>query len=188
MKLQEILVPDVIEVSPDETIGAAAKRMREKSVGCLVATIDGAVKGIITDRDLLACLERNHDPYRCVVSEHMSRPVIVLRPDEEHGIAVKVMGERHVKRLVVAEHGKLLGIVSLSDLAAVAHDEAARVGAACEFIVNVVGAQIHQGKVKSAAATAHPAFAVGPCLNVQHSKPVPSIVEGCKVWSGDVEH
>jgi CBS domain-containing protein len=169
MKLQEVMVNDVIDVSPDETIGAAAKRMREKSVGCLVATLNGAVKGIITDRDLLACLERNHDPYRCVVSEHMSRPVIVLRPDEEHRTAVKVMDERHVKRLVVAEHGKLLGIVSLSDLAAVAHGEAERVGVACEFIVGVVGAQIHQGKVKSAAVTARPALAAGPCLNVQGS-------------------
>jgi CBS domain-containing protein len=161
MKLQEIMVPSVIQISPDETIGTAAKRMREKSVGCLVATLNGAVKGIITDRDLLACLERNHDPYRCVVSEHMSRPVIVLRPDEEHGTAVQVIGERHVKRLVVAEHGKLLGIVSLSDLAAVAHGEAARVGVACEFIDDVVGAQIHQGKVKSGGAPARTPIAVG---------------------------
>ena len=161
MNIQEIMVPSVIQILPEETIGTAAKLMREKSVGCLVATVGGAVKGIITDRDLLACLERNHDPHRCVVSEHMSRPVIVLRPGEEHTTAVKVMGERHIKRLVVAEHGKLVGIVSLSDLAAVAHDEAARVGAACEFIVDVVGAQIHQGKVKSAAAPARPLIAVG---------------------------
>ncbi len=161
MNLQEIMVPNVIQISPDETIGAAAKRMREKSVGCLVATLNGAVKGIITDRDLLACLERNHDPYRCVVSEHTSRPVIVLRPCEAHTTAVKVMGERHIKRLVVAEHGKLLGIVSLSDLAAVAYAEAARVGAAREFIVDVVGAQIHQGKVKSAGARTRPSVAVG---------------------------
>jgi hypothetical protein len=44
----------------------------------------------------------------------------------------------------------------------VAHDEAARVGAACEFIVDVIGAQIHQGKIKSAAAPARPSIAVGP--------------------------
>lgn len=169
MKLHEIMVPEVIQIAPAETIGTAAKRMREKAVGCLVATVNGAVKGIITDRDLLACLERNHDPYRCSVSEHMSRPVIVLRPDEDHRTAVKVMGERRVKRLVVAEDGKLLGIVSLSDLAAAAYHEAARVGAACQFVVDVVGAQIQQGKVKSATTMAEIPFAAGCRSGVQGS-------------------
>jgi signal-transduction protein with cAMP-binding, CBS, and nucleotidyltransferase domain len=167
VKLQEIMVSSVIQISPDETIAAAAKRMREQSVGCLVATVNGAVKGIITDRDLLACLELNHDPYGCAVAAHLSRPAIVLRPGEEHTTAVRVMRRRRVKRLVIAENGKLLGIVSLSDLAAVAHAEAAHMGAACEFIVDVVGAQLSQGKVKSAAAPTRTAAAVGPCLNIE---------------------
>ena len=54
----------------------------------------------------------------------MRRPVHVLRPDEDHTIAAEVMCERRIKRLPIAHNGKLLGIVSLSDLAAIAGGEA----------------------------------------------------------------
>jgi signal-transduction protein with cAMP-binding, CBS, and nucleotidyltransferase domain len=117
MKLQELMVPEVVQVAADESIGVAAKRMREKSVGCLVITVDRTIKGIITDRDLLCCIGQAHDPYQCKVSTHMSRPVIVLRPEENLLTAADVMRRRHIKRLPIAEDGKLLGIVSLSDLA-----------------------------------------------------------------------
>jgi CBS domain-containing protein len=125
MKVQELMVRDVIQAAPDETIGVAGKRMRESAVGCLVITVAGAVKGIITDRDLLACLAQAHDPYRCKISVHMHRPVHVLRPDEDHATAAAVMHERRIKRLPIAQNGKLLGIVSLSDLALIASVEAA---------------------------------------------------------------
>ena len=124
MKLQEIMVSDVVQAAPDETIGVAGKRMRESAVGCLVVTVEGVVKGIVTDRDLLACLAQAHDPYRCKISAHMCRPVHVLGPDEDHVTAAQVMHDKRVKRLPVAQHGKLLGIVSLSDLAMIASVEA----------------------------------------------------------------
>lgn len=144
MKLKDIMVGEVIQASPDESIADAAKRMREKSVGCLVATLSGAVKGIITDRDLLACLAEAHDPYRCTVSVHMHRPVIVLRPEEDHMMAVKVLRRRKIKRLPVAENGKLLGIISLSDLAALAEKEAGKLEASLNFFADVVHAQSAQ--------------------------------------------
>ena len=56
MKLQDIMIRDVVQAKPDENVGEAAKRMQQRGVGCLVVTAAGAVKGIITDRDLLDCL------------------------------------------------------------------------------------------------------------------------------------
>ena len=116
MKLQDIMIRNVIQIAPAESIGTAAKRMSETAVGCLIVTVNDAVKGIITDRDLLACLAQKHDPYQCEVSAHMRRPVIVLRPEEEAATAAEVMRNRRIKRLPVAKNGKLLGIVSLSIL------------------------------------------------------------------------
>lgn len=144
MKLEEIMVRDVVQAAPDETIGVAGKRMRESAVGCLVITVAGAVKGIITDRDLLACLARAHDPYRCKISAHMHRPVHVLRPDEDHVSAAAVMHERRVKRLPIAKNGKLLGIVSLSDLALIASVEAQQLRASLNFFTAVVRTQAAQ--------------------------------------------
>ena len=144
MKLEEIMVKEVIQAAPGETIGVAAQRMRARAVGSLVVTVEGAVKGIITDRDLLACMAQQHDPYRCMVSAHMHRPVIVLRPEEDHATAADVMRSRRIKRLPLVKNGKLLGIVSLSDLAAIASDEAAKLRASLSFFTAVVRAQSSQ--------------------------------------------
>ncbi len=144
MKLKEIMNSDVIQASPDEAIAEAAKRMRERSVGCLVVTRSGSVKGIITDRDLLACLAAGHDPVRCALSAHMHRPVFVLRPEEDHTTAAAVLRRRRVKRLPVAENGRLVGIVSLSDLAALAEREANGLQGTLDFFADVVRAQAAQ--------------------------------------------
>jgi CBS domain-containing protein len=152
MKLQEIMVGDVVQISPADTIGEAAKLMREKSVGCLVATRDGIVKGIITDRDLLACLHQKHDPYQCQVALHMSRPVIVLRPEEDHITAVNVMQEKRIKRLPVASRGKLLGIVSLSDLAAIAASEVERIKSSGLFLSALIRTEVAQAQPSKSRA------------------------------------
>lgn len=154
MKLQEIMVKNVIQAAPEETIGVAAKRMRESAVGCLVVTVAGAVKGIITDRDLPACLAQGHDPYLCKISTHMQRPVHVLRPDEDHGTAAEVMRERRIKRLPIAQNGKLLGIVSLSDLAAIAGAEAEILRTALRFFTAVVRTQAAQNEPSREASLA----------------------------------
>jgi CBS domain-containing protein len=156
MKLREIMVQDVIQAEPDETIAVAAQRVRDKAVGCLVVSVAGAVKGIITDRDLLACLAAAHDPYRCQIATHMCRPVHVLRPDEDHTIAAEVMCERRIKRLPIAHNGKLLGIVSLSDLAAIAGGEAEGLRTALRFFTAVVRTQASQSEpTREANLTAH---------------------------------
>lgn len=68
MKLVDCMITDVVQAEPEGSIGTAARRMDERGVGSLVVTRAGAVKGIVTDGDLLACLAQTHDPYRPAVS------------------------------------------------------------------------------------------------------------------------
>jgi len=162
MKLEEIMVRDVVQAAPDESIGAAAKRMRESAVGCLVITVAGTVRGIITDRDLLACLAQAHDPYHCPISQHLHRPVHVLRPDEDHVTAAAVMHEKRVKRLPIARNGNLLGIVSLSDLALIASVEALQLRASLNFFTAVVRTQAAQKEPGEEAGRRAPQKAESP--------------------------
>ena len=118
--------------------------MHERSVGCLVITLGGTVKGIVTDRDLLDCLADSHDPYRCTVSTHMRRPVFVIQSEEDHETAAKVLRRRKIKRLPVAKRGRLIGIVSLSDLAALADEEGEKLDPRSDFIAEVVSLQSAQ--------------------------------------------
>jgi CBS domain-containing protein len=144
MKLEEIMVTNVVQIRPDETVGQAAALMKQEAVGCLVATTDGTVKGIITDRDLLGCMQQTHDPRQCKVATHMSRPVIVLKPDEDHIVAIDIMQRRRIKRLPLARDGKLVGMVSLSDLAALAEGEMHKVWASWTAVAGIMRAQAVQ--------------------------------------------
>jgi CBS domain-containing protein len=152
MKLQERMIEVVVQATPDETVAIAARRMRETAVGCLVVTSAGAVKGIVSDRDLLACLAAAHDPYQCKIGAHMRRPVIVLKPEEDVATAAEVMRERRIKRLPIAKNGMLLGMVSLSDLAAIASEEAGKLRQALGFFTAVVRAQSSQNNRPDVAA------------------------------------
>lgn len=118
MQLKHIMARNVITVAQEETIVNAASRMRVANIGCLVVTNAGAVKGIITDRDLaVKCVSARHNPQQCLVGEHMSNPVIVADPGMDALDAAHLMTERRVKRLPVVEGDQLVGLVSLSDIA-----------------------------------------------------------------------
>jgi signal-transduction protein with cAMP-binding, CBS, and nucleotidyltransferase domain len=122
MKLEDIMVKDVAVITPDDGVFAAAQRMLERSVGSLIVETDGVLKGIITDRDLLSCIGNGHDPGRCRVSAHMSRPVVTERPDEDLLVAAEVMMRRGIKRLPVTRDGRVVGIVSFSDISRATHE------------------------------------------------------------------
>ena len=122
MKLEEIMVKDVATIGPDDDVFAAAQRMLERSVGSLIVETDGVLKGIITDRDLLHCIGNRHDPSRCRVSAHMSRPVVTEHPDEDLLVTAEVMMRRGIKRLPVTRDGRIVGIVSFSDISRATHE------------------------------------------------------------------
>jgi len=169
MKLADIMVKEVIQASPEDSVAQAAKRMREGAVGCLIVTVGGAVKGIITDRDLLACLAHEHDPSRCAISRHMNRPVVVVGPDEDHTTAVGILCRKRIKRLPITEDGKLLGIVSLSDLAKLAAEEAKKLGSSLSFFTAVVKAQSSQWHAPLAPAHSASVAAV-PSVSTESNK------------------
>ena len=117
MQLKEVMKTEVVTVGRNETVTNAAKRMREANIGCLVIVDGDSLVGIVTDRDLLiGCLGAGHDPSACQVSDYMSSPVITESPATEIQVAAHMMVSRKIKRLPLVEDGKLVGLVSFSDL------------------------------------------------------------------------
>ncbi len=117
MQLKEVMKTEVVTVGRNETVTDAAKRMREANIGCLVIMDGDSLLGIVTDRDLLiGCLGAGHDPSARQVSDYMSSPVITESPATEIQIAAHMMVSRKIKRLPLVEDGKLVGLVSFSDL------------------------------------------------------------------------
>ncbi|MDP6402698.1 MAG: CBS domain-containing protein [SAR202 cluster bacterium] len=118
MEVQEVMSSYVHTVEQDESVAAAARKMREGDVGSLVVTSSGSVKGVITDRDLtVRCMSQGHDYQKCRVSDHMGGPAITVGPASDMLDAAAMMAGRKIRRLPVVDGDKLIGLVSLSDIA-----------------------------------------------------------------------
>ena len=117
MKLKDLMTTDVVTITSNQSVIVAAARMRELNVGSLVVTTGTDVEGIITTWDLtVGCMGAGHNVRECLVFHHMSTPVHTARPEMDTLEAVHVMAERRITRLPVVEDGKLIGIVSFSNV------------------------------------------------------------------------
>ncbi len=122
MLLREICTPEVVCCTPETSVLAAARLMRQRHVGDLVVVEDPdgdqSPLGMVTDRDLVVeVLAQERNPAQLTVREIMRKPVAIASGDEDARQAVERMKLHGVRRIpVVGDHGKLDGIVSLDDL------------------------------------------------------------------------
>lgn len=118
MKIRKIMVKKVKTVPMDATVQKAVKIMNKNRISCLVVTYDKGIAGILTERDLLErVLVKGKDPEETQVSEIMTRQVLVGKPTMELVEASNLMFEKKVKKLPILEKNRLVGIVTLTDLA-----------------------------------------------------------------------
>ena len=119
MLVRERMSTDVVTVSPDESVSLAARLMGRHNVGSLpVCTTEGRLRGMVTDRDIvLRCVANGYDPAKTPLREIMSRAVVTVAPGESAEKAMSLMGTKQLRRLPVSEGGRLVGILSLGDLA-----------------------------------------------------------------------
>ena len=118
MKIGKLMVKNVITLETDASAYDAVKLMNKNRIGCLVVVYNGEIVGILTERDLLErVLEKCKNPEETKVSEIMTRQVIVGKPDMELVEATRLMFENKVKKLPIAEGNRLVGLVTLTDIA-----------------------------------------------------------------------
>lgn len=113
----DVMRIDVVTIRPDETVASAAKIMSENNVSCAVVADNGSVAGILTETDFLkrvAVREKDFD--RIKVREIMSCPVETISPDLSVFDAIRIMEDKHIKRLPILEKKQLVGIVTQTDL------------------------------------------------------------------------
>lgn len=119
MKVSECMSSEVMVVSPDDTIQDAAIAMAEQDVGVLPVTIEQQLVGIVTDRDIaIRGIGKGFGP-DTVIEDVMSREVQCCFAGQDSAEVLETMSQIQVRRLpVVDDSRKLVGIVSLADLAA----------------------------------------------------------------------
>ena len=129
MKVSDLMSRSVISVSPETTTTTAAKLLSRHNIGAIpVVGADGRLRGIVTDRDIvLRCIVPEDDPGATPVREIMTRRICSISPSTDTREATEAMASGRIRRLPVIEGGRLVGMLSLGDLARsqACHTEAA---------------------------------------------------------------
>ncbi len=118
MKVREAMAKTVTSAKKSDKVIDVAKKMKQQDAGFMpVLENGGTVIGVITDRDIvIRCIAEGHDP-RGETAEHlMSRQVTIIAPDDDIEEAGRAMEREAIRRLPVAENGRLVGVLSHGNL------------------------------------------------------------------------
>ena len=117
MLVKEVMNPKVVVAKPTATIKEAAKVMSELRIGGLVIMEGEKIVGIMTERDVMKnVVAQAKDPEMTKISDIMTKEVVTIEPDKELEDACSLMVEKDVKRLPVVDSGKLVGIITATDV------------------------------------------------------------------------
>ncbi len=118
LKIEDVMVREVITIDENSTVKEAADVMNKFEIGCLIAVRKGKAVGIITERDLLKrVVVEAKDVNKTRVKDVMSSPLVVVEPQMDLEEAVKLMFQMKIKKLPVVDEKRLVGLVSLTDIA-----------------------------------------------------------------------
>ncbi|MBX3267325.1 MAG: CBS domain-containing protein [Acidobacteria bacterium] len=124
VKCREIMTANVTTATREMTLRDVARLLREGDMGSVPVVEDGRLVGIVTDRDIVVRAIAEGKGPETPVAEAMTTEIFSVRPDDFAFEAVRLMGDRQVRRIPVVEaDGSLAGIISMADVALEMEDE-----------------------------------------------------------------
>ena len=117
--IREIMSSDPVSLPRDSSLLEAAAAMRDHDIGDVLVVRDGDLEGILTDRDIVVRgLAEGRDPERTAIGDLCTSEVVSVSPETPIEEAVGLVRSRAIRRLPVVDGNRLVGVVSLGDLAA----------------------------------------------------------------------
>jgi acetoin utilization protein AcuB len=126
MRIREVMTQTLITVVPDETVSGAHQLMQKHRIRHLLVVDADQLAGIVTDRDIrlnlpsqatsLSVWEVHHLLAKLTVGAVMTRAVISIGPERDAREAARLMLEHTIGALPVTDGGRLIGIVTETDL------------------------------------------------------------------------
>ena len=114
----DLVRPVAVTVAPSATLREAAEAMTHDGVGLVVATVGGKLRGVVSERDLVAAIAEGADVDNDRVDDVMALDVVLARPDMAVGDAIAAMLEGGIRHLPVMDGERLIGVTSMRDLLA----------------------------------------------------------------------
>lgn len=116
-KVRDVMTPGPIGVGYYQSIGEAARTMRDWGVGAVLVVNDRSLYGLVTDRDLVVRAVAEARGPDEPVGPLSSGDLIGVDVDADAAEAARLMRKNAVRRLPVIEDGQVTGLVSMGDLA-----------------------------------------------------------------------
>lgn len=111
------IMNELVTIEGSMSVKEASERMLEKGIGSIVVTEEGSPVGIVTKSDLLGrVIVKCRDPRDCRIGEIMSSPLISIDKNTPILDAMRELRNRKVRRLLVSDGEKIVGIVSEYDM------------------------------------------------------------------------
>lgn len=124
LRCSEIMTRDVRTASPGMSLGDVGSMMREGDMGAVPVVEGSKLVGIVTDRDIVVRAVAEGKDASTPVSEAMTSEIFSLGPDDFVFEAIRMMGDKQVRRIpVVTASGELAGIISMADIALEIEDQ-----------------------------------------------------------------
>lgn len=116
--VRDIMTKDIVTIDEGETALEAARIMSQKGISSLIVVKDEVPKGIITERDFIKKIcAKQLEISQVKITSIMSRIRTVADPDTPIEVAVQRMANRGIRRLPIMQEGKVVGIITVTDLA-----------------------------------------------------------------------
>jgi len=124
LRCREIMTKNVKTASSSSSLRDVAALMRDGDMGAVPVVDDGKLIGIVTDRDIVVRAVVEGKDASTPISVAMSSELFTVRPDDFVFEAVRLMGDKQVRRIpVVGDGGELAGIISMADVALETEDD-----------------------------------------------------------------
>lgn len=127
MKVSEILDEkgrQVVTVSPDQSVRAAARMFVRHGIGALPVVEDGELRGMISERDALRVAANAGRRWRSTrVSDEMTEELFVVTEDDDLGYVMDVITEKRIRHLPVVAGAELRGLISIGDALKAARED-----------------------------------------------------------------
>ena len=115
MSLSDIMSKNIIVGSVDDGIYEIASIMKENDIGFVPIARDDKIVGVITDRDIVVKIISNHD-YNSNITNYMTKDIVDVSIGSSLNDVLSIMKKYKVKRVLVTDGDRVLGVVSLSDI------------------------------------------------------------------------
>ena len=114
--VEDIMTKAIISVNSTTTAFQIAKMMEKGGIGAVFVADNAHPIGIITDRDFAVKIAANDLPFDTTAEKTMSSPIVTINYNESISAAAERMINKKIRKLAVADNGKIIGIITSTDL------------------------------------------------------------------------